>query len=100
MDAEDRVPLGFGDKRLHWSVRLRVKKWTGDRDLGHILFQDRRGLVWPTFGDGHGFGVPPPAEGYPARGPGVAHPICDVRPSGNDHWPACHAPNGRPTAAR
>jgi hypothetical protein len=31
MDAEDRVPLGFGDKRLQWSVWLRLKKRTGDR---------------------------------------------------------------------
>jgi hypothetical protein len=38
MDAEDGVAMGFGDKRLQWSVWLGVKKWTGDRDLGHILF--------------------------------------------------------------
>jgi hypothetical protein len=38
MDAEDRMAMGFGDKRLQWSVRLRVKKWTSDRNFGHILF--------------------------------------------------------------
>jgi hypothetical protein len=46
MDPKDGVATGFRDKRLQRSDWLRVKEGTGDRDLGHILFQDRRGLCW------------------------------------------------------
>jgi hypothetical protein len=64
---------GFRDKRLHWSVCLRIKEWTGDRDLGHRLLQDRRGLCWPEFNDYDGFGVAPTAERHMARGAGIAY---------------------------
>jgi hypothetical protein len=46
--------MGFGDKRLQRVVRGRVKERVGDRDLGHILLQDRRAIFWPEFGNGDG----------------------------------------------
>ena len=74
MDAEDRVAMGFGDKRLEWSVGWRVKEWTGDRDLGHRLFQNRRAFFWRKFDKPNGLRLVPTAEGHLARGSGVAHP--------------------------
>jgi hypothetical protein len=48
MDPEDGMAMGFGDKCHHRGVGGGIKERTGDRDLGHILFQDRRGLYWPA----------------------------------------------------
>jgi hypothetical protein len=72
MDAEDRVAMGFGDKRLEWSVWCRIKEWTGDRDRGHILFQNRRAFFWPKFDKPNGLRLVPTAEGHLARNSGVA----------------------------
>ena len=66
--------MGCSDKRLRWRGWLRIKEWTGDRDCGDRLFQERRRLFWSEFDKGDSLGSSTTAEGYLARGSGIAHP--------------------------
>jgi hypothetical protein len=43
-DPEDGVAMGFSDKRLHRGLGGHIKERPGNRDVGHILLQDRRGV--------------------------------------------------------
>jgi hypothetical protein len=74
MDAEDGVAMGFGDKRFQRGVRYRVEERSRDRNLSHILFQDRHAFFWSEFDHRNGLGVAPTAERHLARDTGVAHP--------------------------
>jgi hypothetical protein len=66
--------MGFGDKRLEWSVWCRIKEWTGDRNLGHILCSNWRPVFWPEFDKPNGLGSAAAAAGHLSRSAGIAHP--------------------------
>jgi hypothetical protein len=80
MHTEDGVARRFGNKRLQRGVGSRIKKWTGDRDLGGIRFQHRGRLCWLEFDQGHGLGLaaaagrPSPTSCGPGRPAGARVP--------------------------